>query len=292
MTLPYKISERKVNTYLEPEIMSRLSQRKSEKPDDHLPRNDFLQWLINYAHEKLQPEEMSPRRLAKRITVMNFAGVHTSTMNITSAIFDLASSDPSLRYAEQLREEAATVLAETGGTWTRKALMRMYKTDSALRDSMRLRSSASLALIRRVAAKDGLNTPDGLHLPYGTEIAIPSYGIHNDESHYPKPAEWDALRFVPPRDPIGQAEKDEGQSYVKNANGFVTIGATYLGFGLGRHACPGRFFASDMLKLLLAYIFLNYDIEPLKERPMGLHIGDQVLPPMKACIRVRRRSPV
>ncbi|KAJ7213645.1 hypothetical protein B0H12DRAFT_1033006, partial [Mycena haematopus] len=37
--------------------------------------------------------------------------------------------------------------------------------------------------------------------------------------------------------------------------------ATFLSFGLGKHACPGRFFAVTELKLMLACIYQNYDIK-------------------------------
>lgn len=33
-----------------------------------------------------------------------------------------------------------------------------------------------------------------------------------------------------------------------------------MGFGYGRHACPGRFFAAAEIKLLLARLLLDYEI--------------------------------
>lgn len=70
----------------------------------------------------------------------------------------------------------------------------------------------------------------------------------------------------------------------------VSTSAEYQAFGHGRHACPGRFFAADELKLLLAYVVLNYDIEPLVERPSGTHFTNMNLPPVQATIRVKRRE--
>ena len=34
-------------------------------------------------------------------------------------------------------------------------------------------------------------------------------------------------------------------------------------FGLGKHACPGRFFASNEIKVLLCRIILDYDMKLL-----------------------------
>lgn len=56
-----------------------------------------------------------------------------------------------------------------------------------------------------------------------------------------------------------------------------------------RHACPGRFFAAHVLKLMLGYMIMNYDLEPLQTRPEFLEFGDLALPPSEAVIRVRKR---
>lgn len=39
---------------------------------------------------------------------------------------------------------------------------------------------------------------------------------------------------------------------------YVTTSPDHLGFGHGRNACPGRFFASQTLKIILCHM-LNYD---------------------------------
>jgi hypothetical protein len=45
-----------------------------------------------------------------------------------------------------------------------------------------------------------------------------------------------------------------------------------------------------LLKLLIAYIVLHYDIKPLKHRPANLSFGDASIPPFSTKILVRRRS--
>jgi len=34
-----------------------------------------------------------------------------------------------------------------------------------------------------------------------------------------------------------------------------------MSFGLGRHACPGRFFAANEIKLIVARILLEFDLK-------------------------------
>ena len=53
---------------------------------------------------------------------------------------------------------------------------------------------------------------------------------------------------------------------------------------------PGRFFVTHEIKMLLAYMYNNYDIEPVAVRPPSTWFGAAVLPPVKATIRVRRRK--
>lgn len=293
ITLPNKYHTRQSRRYLDPEIRSRLFNLDPEKARSHSQPNDFLQWSINDARTRLAdtPEELSPRMLTNRLLAVSFAAIHTSTLAVVNAIFDLAASDPSLNYIEQIREEAASVLAEDNGIWTKRALSKMYKMDSALRESLRLRSFLSVGVVRKVVVKDGITTPEGVFLPRGASVAVSAYGIHNDESNYTNPAVYDALRYVTHRELVDAAEEGRNDAYIRKANcSMVSTSTTYQSFGHGRHACPGRFFASNELKLLLAYMVMNYEIEPLAQRPEGQWFATTILPPMTATIKVRRRK--
>lgn len=76
---------------------------------------------------------------------------------------------------------------------------------------------------------------------------------------------------------------------LKNQS-LVTVGDNFLAFGNGRHACPGRFFAAQEMKLMLAYLVLNYDIDRMDKRPEGTCIAGVEMPPTKAEIRIRKRA--
>ena len=53
---------------------------------------------------------------------------------------------------------------------------------------------------------------------------------------------------------------------------------------------PGRWFAVHLLKLLVAYITLNYDMEPVEKRPRNLNYFDANFPSFSTRVRVRRRK--
>ena len=281
---------------LVPEIVRRQNSysgvSKEEKP------NDFLQWQIDRGAASGLPIESDPRTISARLLATNFAAIHTSTFSVTQTIFDLVSSNP--KVIDALREESSAALAATGNEWSKTTLQMLVKHDSALRESIRLGSFLSVGLIRRVIAPDGLVAPNGTTCPYNSWIGVASNGIHNDPSIYPDTETYNAFRFSDMREAEAKAEAvDEGvmaskeserDKLIKKANlSFVSVGSQYHPFGLGRHACPGRFFAANELKLLLAYMIQNYDFEFLETRPPSNWMGPVLLPPMKATIKIRKR---
>jgi hypothetical protein len=54
---------------------------------------------------------------------------------------------------------------------------------------------------------------------------------------------------------------------------------------------PGRFFVQVELKMIIAYLLLNYDVQPLAQRPPNRWIGSAVVPPDKETIWIKRKIP-
>lgn len=66
-----------------------------------------------------------------------------------------------------------------------------------------------------------------------------------------------------------------------------------LSFGHGLHACPGRFFASNEIKILLAYLIVNYNFrfpEGSTERPKNIYSNTAVMPSPFAKVEFKRRK--
>lgn len=53
---------------------------------------------------------------------------------------------------------------------------------------------------------------------------------------------------------------------------------------------PGRFFAAQQLKLVLAHIAMNYEIRPIDTRPPNRWFAGSAGPPLEATIMIRRRE--
>ncbi|KAK9800101.1 putative Cytochrome P450 [Seiridium cardinale] len=279
MTLQNRFFERRFAEALLPEIKSRMNGQ--------VRRDDFLQWSIDQARESSDPKTYTPKALATRILLMNMVSIHTSSLTFVNVILDLLSSDPGV--IVELRDEVATVLEENDSIWSKRSLAKMIKLDSVFRESARLNTSVAVGLRRKVVAKEGITTPSGVHLPFGNYCAVPNLAVLSDSSVYPEPESFKPWRFAEIRHDIDTG--DRPKDHVTSAR--LTFPATsndYLTWGNGRQACPGRFFATTELKLMLAYTILHYDFEMLPKRPVGTWVGIIRTPDMNVKIRVRRNK--
>ncbi|QPC80318.1 hypothetical protein HYE68_011070 [Fusarium pseudograminearum] len=286
IALPNRIHNNKFERILKPEIQARLAKYDAQATESEKPpkseRNDYLQWLIEQAKDIGHPKNWKVNALSERVLMMNFASIHTTTFAVTHALLDIAASSPDL--IAELRDEIKSVLEQHDGKWNKRAVAKLEKLDSAIRESQRKNSIVSVAVSRTVVAEKGVTFPSGTHVPKGLRIAVPGYSVFQDPEVYPEPKKYNALRFYNAR----QNDKDE---YVKSArNAWPTTSTDFLAWGLGRNACPGRFFASSEIKMMIAYMLLNYDIEHLDERPRNTWIVQNRIPPMKATLRIRRVS--
>lgn len=303
LMIPNRLHQRAFFKILRPTVEERLREyderhRDPEKNKALGPeRNDFLQWLVNQAKELGDPYHMKPSTLAARVQVLNFASIHTSSFAITGAILDLVASKREV--IDELRDEIRTVLAAHGGKWNKRALAQMEKLDSCFRESQRVNSFVTIGLGRRVVARDGVTTPGGLHIPAGNQVCVPGYAMHHDPEVYEAPDEFRPFRFSDMRKvaeggagAAADEDKESAQaSYLSRARKqWATTTNDFLGFGHGRGACPGRFFAAAELKLMLAHLVLHYDFEKLEERPRNTWFGLNRVPPMEKTIRVKRRA--
>lgn len=283
LTLPTRIATWRFFGALRPEVNRRLDEIRAD-PKAATKYNDFLQWTIDAAIKSGDPYMMKADTIMGRVLFLNFVSIHTSTFAITHVLFDLASNSPD--YIEELRAEIAATLEAHGGEWNKKTLGDMPKLDSVFAESQRLNPVATMASPKPVSNPNGVTMPSGLHLRYGTYMATLSYPILHDPTLYPDPETFHPFRFA---ERAEEAEK-QGLKIEKASQAWTSVTKTYTAFGMGKHACPGRFFASNTLKITLAYVLMNYDLEKLPERPANFTFGFGLLPPFKGKIRFKRRK--
>ncbi|TFK68396.1 cytochrome P450 [Pluteus cervinus] len=255
---------------LGPMLEERFARDQKFGPEDPERPNDIVSWMLDYA----KPQYRNVRDFTIRILAINFAAIHTTSTGLTNALYDLAVHP---EYVEPMREEILSVIATEG--WTKVGMTKLRKLDSFLRESQRLASGA-LNVTRR-AMRD-FTFSDGTTVPKGAYVFVASRATHLDEVNYPNPHEFQGFRFSDMRE-------DEGESTKHQT---VALGLDWVIFGGGKHACPGRFFAVNEMKAMLAYILLNYDIklEEGKGRPEPMWFGGNSIPDRKAHVLFRKRK--
>ncbi|CDO73010.1 hypothetical protein BN946_scf185007.g64 [Trametes cinnabarina] len=248
------------------ELMEKLGDDWTDKP------NDMLQWVIDTSRTR---KDNTYEAIARRILLVNFAAIHTSSNTISNVLYHLAERP---EYMEPLREEIESIVREEG--WTKNAMGRMWKLDSFLRESLRY-NGIGLASLTRKALVD-VTFPDGTFVPRGSIIMAAANATHHDDSVYADSEVFDPFRFSRMREADGEGTKHQ----------FVNTSLDYIPFGHGKHACPGRFFAANELKSLLAYIILNYDLKLGGDgsRPQNIYWALNVIPAPNGKILFRKRE--
>ncbi|PSN59700.1 cytochrome P450 [Corynespora cassiicola Philippines] len=253
------------------------------------------QWLAANATRdpNTDPKEQTPPWLALRLMSLLFAAVDTSSLTSVNVLLDLFTERVGGSCVPALREEASRNKRLFGEKWNRARLNDMPCHDSALRESMRLSGFAIKILQRKVMSPEGIALPDGTVLPRGTMVCVSAWGLHHDEKVYSNPLEFSPKRFI-----AGGAHSSETEPKLRkfsDRKGMLhrtaaEADASFIFWGLGKQSCPGRYMAVDLIKILMEYVVMNYDVVPLKERPLNMWVEYNYVPSAKAKLQVRRRK--
>ncbi|KAJ5355962.1 Cytochrome P450 [Penicillium concentricum] len=172
---------------------------------------------------------------------LSLAAIHTTTEMVSGLISDLCANP---EYFEPLREEIASAVADKG--WSKKALQDLKLMDSAMKESQR-HHFGDIAAMHRMTINP-VTLSDGTRIPEGTLTMV---GINQTDNAdiFPESHKYKAKRFLNMRQKPGQEHRWQ----------FVSTSPEHLAFGHGKHACPGRFFAANEIKVVLIFLLMNYD---------------------------------
>ncbi|KAK7418725.1 hypothetical protein QQX98_003743 [Neonectria punicea] len=248
----------------------RIEKAESAQRGEKVEYNDAIEWLEQTAQDKKVYYDPACAQLS-----LSVAAIHSTTDFFTQVMFDIANS-PDL--VEPLRKEVISVLGESG--WSKHSLYKLKLMDSVLKESQRLKP-ISIASMRRMTTAD-VKLSDGTVLPKN-KLTLVSAHKHWDPESYENPDQFDGHRFYKMRQVPGKENKAQ----------LVSVSPDHMGFGYGLHACPGRFFASEEIKLVLCHILLKYDVKlvegsSVEPRKFGLNINAS--PTAKVAVRRRKEE--
>lgn len=294
--LPVRLAVCKMRKLFEPVYRKRLETLKYPKDDpSHEEPQDHLQMMLRYAQKERPQELQDVDLMTKRLLTANFASMHQTSIHVTNMLLNILGSDAEFNTIAVLRDEVSRIMGlgpDDGQSWTKAKVANMTRADSVARETLRLQSFGGRSVFRKVIA-DGVVTDGGVELPKGSLITFLSQPAQLDEETYEDAPKYDPFRYSRVRE-AAMNEKTEGKSSKSGTLSFVTTSAEYLPFGHGKHACPGRFLVDFELKMIIAYVLMNYDVKFPDEyggkRPENRYVAEAYFPPAGAKIMVKRRK--
>lgn len=205
-----------------------------------------------------------------QITLSTVA-IDTTSDLLQSAMLQLARHP---QFFQLLRDEIIEVLGKQG--LKKVALYNLKLMDAVLKESQRLKPI--LAGIRRQATAE-IKLENGFLIRKGDRVLVDNTNMWSAE-YYDNPEKFDPYRFLKWR--------EEGKENIAH---LVSTSDRHMGFGHGEHACPGRFFAANELKIAFCHLLLKYEWKlPEGHDPKDLVVGSSIAANPNLRFLVRRRK--
>ncbi|KAI1176314.1 cytochrome P450 [Nemania sp. FL0916] len=257
---------------IKPLIQDQFRRGSIEKHD--LPAGgELFTWIIQRYKGTITAEKVARDEL-----MATFSSLYTVAATFTQAVFDLAARP---EYVEPLRDEIAMILAEDPELIQKTSLLKLKKMDSFIKESQRMNPIGLTTMMRVVMDRKGLKLSSGHVIPCGETVAGPNHAINFSPKIYPNATEFDGFRYSKLREVPGNESKHQ----------FISTSTDSINFGHGLGACPGRFFASTKIKIMLVYLLEHFDVRLAEneQRPQNVYTGTVCLPDMQASTLFKRR---
>lgn len=279
LVAPFLLGSLQKHRALAKRMMQPLVDKFSAATEDGLAvgsidGGDLIKYLLSHYKGTVTAERLSRDQL-----IATFVAMHTTTICLTQVLFDLAAHP---EYVGPLREELETTLQNDpnhDGRLHNTNVGKLTMMDSFIRESQRMNPPGLVTMLRHVTSPDGLRLSTGHVIPHGAVVGVSNHMVTQS---YPDAGTFDGFRFHKMRQQPGHDIRHQ----------FVTTGPDALSFGHGNHACPGRFFAANEIKVILAHLLQNFDIklEDGEGRPENHHRGAIVSPSATGKVLLRKRT--
>ncbi|CAI2187130.1 2352_t:CDS:2, partial [Funneliformis geosporum] len=247
---PFKGHRELIKRKITPVVNKRLSEMK-KLDGAYTPPVDLLQKFIELFGEDIEG-------ITDYIISVIFAAVHTTSTFLTYALQEFVNN-PQI-HEELLEEQEQMYKSKETDYYSIEQISKMEKLDSMVRETLRVYSDTS-ALPHKVLSPY-YTFASGHQVPKGRSVYIRMQDIHYDDNlHGQNSKEFEAFRHLKSKSPASRIEK------------------SFLIFGFGKHACPGRFFAVNEIKVALHYLLLKYNIRKVgDEKIKPIMMGASVFP--------------
>ncbi|OBZ87918.1 Ent-kaurene oxidase [Choanephora cucurbitarum] len=239
---------------------------------------DALGYLL-----KAYPHEINNAHLETLTTVcliLIFVGVHTTSEATTYVMYRLVKHP---KYIQDLREEQEEAIQREIGTeynrkepviYTPNIYRHLQKLDSFIHECMRTKMNG-IGLGHKNIGQDDIQLQSGATVQPGKEVFINMWHVNHD-----------------PQNLSGQQDLDKfrGFRFVGQDKLVTKTGHDNISFGMGKHACPGRWFAVHQIKGIVSFFIRHYDMSAVSEiKIMGAE-SDYIGTPQGSILFSRRTN--
>ena len=274
----------KLDRLLIPHIEDRIRLWRETDDEDKLPKDTLQRYIEKYATK--DPDGPDATQILCRSLLLAFVSLFGMSWAFVHTLLHIYGADDSQDIISTIHEECARVSQKYGGTLDAPgAIADMVRLDSAIRESMRMSDPFNHFLSLEVLGGEGLDIGlgGGLRVLPGSRIhpTYPLRSFHMDPDIYTKPHKFDAFRFSR----AIEEEKDKADQ-----ERMMRCTPTFTVFGYGQHECGGRFLIDQVVKLAIAKIVLEYDVEVVRKPGKRWALLQCYMPPIFAQIRIRRKE--
>ncbi|KAI9490025.1 cytochrome P450 [Zychaea mexicana] len=240
-----KKSVQKIRDGVKDEVFRRLNdaEHNNSKKQDN---DDVLGYVLKeyfFSNNSKQGGHIDRDTVLDAITIwfilMTFTSVLTTSGTLVGVLYQLAKS-PAESISELRKEQQEQGQEGPASSYYK----RLVKLDSFIRESFRY-SMKDLAHPHTNVSKENVVLSNGTVIRPGEEVYTNFWHVNFDktvQNDLEDPSEFKPFRFV------GRDKQS------------TKCSADYLMFGLGRHACPGRWFAIEEMKAIISTIIHSYDL--------------------------------
>ncbi|XP_004391139.1 cytochrome P450 3A4-like [Trichechus manatus latirostris] len=222
--------------------------KESRLKDNQKHRVDFLQLMINSQNTKeiSSHKALTDMELVAQSIIFIFAG-YEATGTALSFIMYLLAIHPDVQ--QKLQKEIDAALPNKAPP-TYDVMLQMEYLDMVVNETLRL--FPVVGRLDRVCKKDV--EINGVIIPKGTLVTVPTFALHQDPEHWPEPE-----KFLPER--FSKESKDNRDPYL------------YMPFGSGPRNCIGMRFALMTMKLAVVRTLQEFSVKPCKETQIPLKLS-------------------
>ncbi|EDV48829.1 probable cytochrome P450 6d5 isoform X1 [Drosophila erecta] len=261
------------------ERMRELSNRTVDlREQNNIVRKDLLQLLLQLRNQgqvntddnvwsaessKNGVKSMSKDLIAGQLFLFYVAGYETTASTASFTLYELTQNPEVM---EKAKEDVRSAIEKHGGMLTYEAISDMKYLEACVLETAR--KYPALPLLNRICTQDYPVPDSKLVITKGTPIIISLIGMHRDEEYFPDPLAYKPERYL-----------EDGRDYNQ---------AAYLPFGEGPRMCIGARMGKVNVKIAIAKVLSNFDLEIRKEKreiEFGVH-GIPLMPKSGVPVRL------